>query len=521
MVERDRLRFKVVPGSAYGTPKELWGFRARPAAGTPEAVAVRFLLAHADLLGLTGLGHDLAHRKTLASVGALHVILSQRLRGIRIHRAYVTVHMDRTHRVYLVKNRAVPLDLLPPRPAATIGPAAAERVALRRVTRGVRSGHVMEVEPVWFPAKTRLHPAYRVRVQRDRPRAEWLVYVDAATGRVRSAVDNLASARGRARIFDPNPLAAAPGWVPLSPGRRPRRPPVESYREVALAGLAGNGLLDGARVTTAPTRGRVRRPDGRFLFDSAERGFDEAMAFFHIDRAIRYLESLGYRGRHAIFRAPVRVDAHGTREDNSWYSPGTRSLTFGTGGVDDAEDAETILHELGHAIQDAICPDFGQSAQAAAMGEGFGDYFAASFFEDRKPARYRTSVAAWDCVTDTDHDPPCLRRVDEPATFESFDHDGRRARQRADLVGDALGPPRAGRPRRRRPRHRREPLPARRLHDLRARRARHPRRRPEPERGTAPCGTAAGLPAAGNRPGGVSPAASGRCRRKIPWRNWE
>jgi hypothetical protein len=420
----DGLRFKVVPGSFYGTPKELWGFRARPSDGTPQAVAVRFLLAHADLLGLTGLGHDLAHRKTLSSVGAQHVILSQRLRGIRIHRAYVTVHMDRAQRVYLVKNRAVPAGFLPLRPAQTIGPAAAARIALRRATRGDRRGHVMEIEPVWFPAKTRLHPAWKVRVHRERPRAEWLVYVDAATGRVRSAVDNLASARGRARVFDPNPLAAAPGWVPLSQRGRPRRPPAESYREVALTGIAEGGLLDGGRVTTALTRGRVRRRDGQFLFDSSQRGFDEAMAFFHIDRALRYLESLGYRGPRAIFRAPVRVDAHGTREDNSWYSPGTSSLTFGTGGVDDAEDAETILHELGHAIQDAICPDFGQSAQAAAMGEGFGDYFAASFFEERKPARYRTSVASWDCVTDTGHDPPCLRRVDEPATFESFDPEG-------------------------------------------------------------------------------------------------
>jgi hypothetical protein len=107
-----------------------------------------------------------------------------------------------------------------------------------------------------------------------------------------------------------------------------------------------------------------------------------------VDRAIRYLESLGFKGRSAIFRAPLRIRANGTRQDNSWYSPGLRQLTFGSGGVDDAEDAETILHEFGHALQDAITPDFGQSEEAAAMGEGFGDYFAASFFSETKSPRY-------------------------------------------------------------------------------------------------------------------------------------
>jgi len=52
--------------------------------------------------------------------------------------------------------------------------------------------------------------------------------------------------------------------------------------------------------------------------------------------------------------------------------------------MDDAEDGETVLHEFGHAIQDAICPDFGQSPEAAAMGEGFGDYFAGSFFAAKR-----------------------------------------------------------------------------------------------------------------------------------------
>src|SRR5262245_23660762 len=80
----------------------------------------------------------------------------------------------------------------------------------------------------------------------------------------------------------------------------------------------------------------------------------------------------------------------------SQNSPTTKSLTFGTGGVDDADDAEIILHEYGHAIQDDQIPGFGEPAEAGAMGEGFGDYFAASFFAESKARVLRPTIGNWD-----------------------------------------------------------------------------------------------------------------------------
>jgi hypothetical protein len=246
--------------------------------------------------------------------------------------------------------------------------------------------------------------------------------VDRATRAILSKYDNLAEVSGWARVFDPNPvIALGDTRLLLRNGRPVQRLPAAAYATVRLRDLNGNGRLDGRRVETRPTRRRVRRADHRFVFESTEPGFDESMVYFHVDRAIRYLESLGYRGRRSIFGDALQVDAHGTTDDNSWYSPGLQRVTFGTGSVDDAEDGETILHEFGHALQDAICPDFGQSTEAAAIGEGFGDYFAASFFAARKPARFRACVATWDAIDNDEFDPPCLRRVDEPLTFESFD----------------------------------------------------------------------------------------------------
>ncbi|MDR7417287.1 MAG: M36 family metallopeptidase [Armatimonadota bacterium] len=418
-----RLRaYKAVPGQYYGTPKEVWGFRLKPGRGRPAAIARAFIAANASTLGLDGIRRRLRLSRIIQSAGARHVIFQQRHDGLRVHRAYVTVHMDRRNRVYMAKNRAVPSHLLPEKTRYKVTTRRAIRRAIRSLSARTTDTKVLGTERMWLPVEDTLRPAVRVRVQRLEPREEWLIYVDGLNGKILSKYDNLALATGRARVFDPNPVIALGDWKPLVKNGRQRRPPPAAYARVRLGGLEGTGYLDGRRVTTRPTKRRVRRTDHRFLFTSIQPGFDEVMVYYHVDRAIRYLETLGYRGRRAIFTAPVPIDAHGTPDDNSWYSPGLRRLTFGTGGVDDAEDAEIILHEFGHALQDAICPDFGQSDEAAAMGEGFGDYFAASFFAGKKPARYRPTVGTWDAIAGGDGDPPCLRRTDEALTFEGFDH---------------------------------------------------------------------------------------------------
>jgi hypothetical protein len=56
----------------------------------------------------------------------------------------------------------------------------------------------------------------------------------------------------------------------------------------------------------------------------------------------------------------------------------THSMTLGTGGVDDGEDADVIVHEYGHSIQDQAVQGFGRGLEAGSMGEGFGDYLAAA-----------------------------------------------------------------------------------------------------------------------------------------------
>jgi hypothetical protein len=48
-------KFKVVPGTQYGTPKEIWGFRTKSRRGRPELIAQVFLKANSEILSLKGI----------------------------------------------------------------------------------------------------------------------------------------------------------------------------------------------------------------------------------------------------------------------------------------------------------------------------------------------------------------------------------------------------------------------------------------------------------------------------------
>ncbi|MEJ2537644.1 MAG: hypothetical protein P8048_11445, partial [Calditrichia bacterium] len=68
-------------------------------------------------------------------------------------------------------------------------------------------------------------------------------------------------------------------------------------------------------------------------------------------------------------------------DDNSHYIPSTGQVAWGEGGVDDAEDPDVLLHELGHGIHDWITN--GQLSQVDGLSEGCGDYWATSYNRSR------------------------------------------------------------------------------------------------------------------------------------------
>ncbi len=175
------------------------------------------------------------------------------------------------------------------------------------------------------------------------------------------------------------------------------------------------------------------------LFDRSRPQFQEVNAYFQLDRAQKYLLSLGYAGARRLINYQIPCDPHALRgDDNSFYLrgaiPGQGQLLFGDGGTDDAEDSDIILHEFGHVIQDWIAPATftgPSSTPPPAIGEGFADYwsFSQTYAATMATGRDPFCIADWDARCGGD-DPSercgypvgadCLRRVDGTKTMADY-----------------------------------------------------------------------------------------------------
>ena len=120
------------------------------------------------------------------------------------------------------------------------------------------------------------------------------------------------------------------------------------------------------------------------------------MAYYWVTQAQRYIHSARLRRVAARRSTTGRRPSASTSGATTTRSPTDHpknELRFGKGGVDDAEDAEVILHEYGHAIHFSQNFSFA-SEEAGAISEGFGDYWAVTVVGRRRALARRARARA-------------------------------------------------------------------------------------------------------------------------------
>ena len=241
------------------------------------------------------------------------------------------------------------------------------------------------------------------------------------SGRAFQAIDMLQYASGTGQVFDPNPIVTS-GNTGLSSTTAIGTLDGQQIG-VTLDRLdppsGGNLRLHGSFVQMeeldSPTVAEPTSATGDFNFSSADAHFLNTMAYFHIDRFQNYVQTT--LGMNNVANFSIHIDPQAVSgTDQSFYDSSTKKMQMGGGivpppagnPVPDAADAMVLLHEYGHAIQDNVNPGFDNPA--AGTGEGFGDFLAATYYDDKHtvPANTRGIMMSWDANT-TDHSWPGRR----------------------------------------------------------------------------------------------------------------
>lgn len=234
------------------------------------------------------------------------------------------------------------------------------------------------------------------------------------------------SSTGTGSVFEVNPVQSSGDESLTDQKDSATAVPLSDYTTVPLRNLDGSGNLVGKWVNVRSSTGDAAySPTNTFSYTRDDDRFEQVMAYFWVNQAQEYLQSLGFGSTLRPVNAEsqdVRIDQYGV--DNSFSWDKHDYLKFGKGGVDDAEDAEVIVHEYGHAVHDAQVPGFGSSLDAGSIGEAFGDYLAVTVGLDAD-RQYGWPVNApepcvmdWDSTSYTSTVPHCLRRLDTGRVLE-------------------------------------------------------------------------------------------------------
>lgn len=230
---------------------------------------------------------------------------------------------------------------------------------------------------------------------------------------------------GTGMVFMPNPVVTNGGYDGLEDNKDADSTLLNAQRvSVDLTGLDGSGYLRGTYAYVVTSTGDAAySTDCTFDYTRHDDRFEQVMAYYWVTMSQEYTRSLGFTGTSGLWRAinadqqRVRINQWGV--DNSFATTHPKDeMRFGKGGVDDAEDGEVILHELGHQIHFSQSEDFFSSTEAGGISEGFGDYWAATVSEWVGGVQPDPEcIAEWDAISYDPTAPYCLRRLDRDLMY--------------------------------------------------------------------------------------------------------
>lgn len=266
------------------------------------------------------------------------------------------------------------------------------------------------IRPFWYVIQDKAIPVWSVRTcpsgMMGNREMIWSPQDNAVLDSLSHLAHFTSDTTARALVFTPDPLTKAGAYytAPFSDQQDADIPELNAQRDTVIIHIVFENdsfRLKGPWVEIKdielPNNKPVVQKDRDFFFTRSLQGFEEVNALYHIQKFQMYIRNIGFLD---LCDFPLAVDAHGVQgADNSYFSPDMPPngsfLSFGEGGVDDAEDADVIVHEYIHALSHCAAPESNLGAERRGLDEGMGDYFAAAMSYDYDNFRW-ADIYTWD-----------------------------------------------------------------------------------------------------------------------------
>ena len=368
---------------------------------TPEEMALNWITNNKELLGIRNTS-DLYIRYTRSSLSGNTIRFQQSFNNIPVYQSEVVVHISPKNKITYVYSTFNPAIT-----NSSTSPAISKENAFQVAQNEIKvSGKILHSENKLFIYQKNqtgnIKLVYRVIIEAESPIGSWEVLVDAQNGEIISAMDKAFYSKekdkhpnqktvvnGTGNVFNPDPLsfanvAYAGNYVDNGDATNAQLDAATlSVTLLDIDLTAGTHKLKGPYAEIqdfeAPNKGLFTQATSTFNFNRFDDAFEAVNCYFIIDQSMRYInQTLGISLMPYQYATGVRYDPHGlSGADNSHYLPSSGRLAFGEGGVDDAEDADVIIHELGHGLHDWLTG--GSASSSQGLGEGSGDYWGQSY----------------------------------------------------------------------------------------------------------------------------------------------
>ena len=379
----------------------------------------KYLLKELPHLSIKGI--DITCKNIIESPEGLHYTFFQSYKGIELYNGQIKINTDKRGRVLSLFDNSYSVTA----PFSEVFP---DPELIKYFISSRKIGEY-KTAPIFFPSKNTFVPAIIIQAADDENNiVENIMNIDGTIIYSKDLTMYFSKFNEDstivAGVFLPNPLVSA-GVFYGSPYTDDENGDVQQLNaeivQLPIGVKYENGVFSlespWVKITehSAPVTIPATSSIPEFIYTRSQAEFEDVNAFYHINKYQLYIQSLGFTN---LVNYQIQVDAHALNgADQSTFNPAftPHRLNYGTGGVDDAEDAHVLIHEYGHAIMHSASPNTNSGSERMALDEANADYFAVSYSK-------ALNLFSWEKVFSWDgHNPFWSGR--NAASLKKYPHD--------------------------------------------------------------------------------------------------